>query len=121
MEWMDLGLCKDQFLIFLCMYYVFCMHEKELVGQKSLFFYKQCVGCSSRFIVARVGGFISTRAQRALSILTVRIFHYETMNDNTLALVPILYMILTLQVVVLSMWPHKFLFLSLLLVMLGNL
>ena len=53
-EWMDLGLCKDQFLIFLCMYYVFCMHEKELVRKKSLFFYKQRVRRSSGFIPARV-------------------------------------------------------------------
>eukprot|EP00268_Persea_americana_P011944 TRINITY_DN14_c0_g1_i1.p1 TRINITY_DN14_c0_g1~~TRINITY_DN14_c0_g1_i1.p1 ORF type:complete len:113 (+),score=0.19 TRINITY_DN14_c0_g1_i1:1948-2286(+) len=112
---MDLGLCKDQFLMFLCMYYVFCMHEKELVGQKSLFFYKQCVGCSSGFIAARVGGFISTRAHRALSILTVM------MNGTFLALVPIVCVILILQVGVLSIWPHKVLFLSLLLVILGNL
>ena len=110
-----LGCARISFFIFLFMYYIFCMHEKELVGQKSLFFCKQCVGCSSGFIAARVGGFISTRAHKPLSILTVM------MNGTFLALVPIVYVILTLQVGVLSIWPHKFLFLSLLLVILGDL
>ena len=50
---MDLGLCKDQFLMFLSMYYVFCLHEKELVGQRSLFFCKQRVGRLSGFIPSR--------------------------------------------------------------------
>ena len=49
---MNLELCKDQFLMFLCM--LFYMHEKELVGQKSLFFLQTVHQALERIHPARV-------------------------------------------------------------------
>ena len=109
--------------------------EKKLVGQKSLFFYKQCFRRSSGFIPLELTQFLRVGRTRSsgpsVKHLLERVhlrwsahdhclfwqFKIFIMKNGTfLALVPIVYMILTLQVFVLSMWPHKLLFLLLLLV-----